>query len=97
MLSGAVARASHWLTGAGSLCSSLCQQAEAALQLEYSRRGKLWAPGVLDRELHRAWLVCLALHWVHEVCSAGGSRGLLFAASLLLCEETQCASTDQQW
>lgn len=75
MLSGAVARASHWLTGAGSLCSSLCQQAEAALQLEYSRRGRLWAPGVLDRELHSVTCVPSALHWVHEGCSTGGLGG----------------------
>lgn len=45
MLSGHVARASHWLTAAAGLCSSLTQQAEASLQLEYSRRGRLWAPG----------------------------------------------------
>jgi hypothetical protein len=45
MLSGAVARAGHWVEGATGLCSSLSQQAEAALQLEYSRRGSLWAPG----------------------------------------------------
>jgi len=45
MLSGHVARAGHWLSAAASLVSSLSQQAEASLQLEYSRRGRLWAPG----------------------------------------------------
>jgi hypothetical protein len=48
MLSGHVARASHWLAAARGLLSGAAQLSEAALQLEYSRRGQLWAPGMPD-------------------------------------------------
>eukprot|EP00775_Hariotina_reticulata_P008457 gene8457-8641_t len=46
VLSGLLARCQHWCAGAAGVLSSLATVGEAALQLEYSRQGRLWAPGV---------------------------------------------------
>jgi hypothetical protein len=45
VLYGLCNRSQQWCAAAGVLLSGVSQLGEAALQLEYSRRGRLWAPG----------------------------------------------------
>jgi hypothetical protein len=45
VLYGLCNRSQHWCSAAAGLLSGVSQLGEAALQLEYSRRGRLWAPG----------------------------------------------------
>jgi hypothetical protein len=45
VLYGLCNRSQQWCSSAAGLLSGVSQLGEAALQLEYSRRGRLWAPG----------------------------------------------------
>ncbi|WIA17719.1 hypothetical protein OEZ85_009236 [Tetradesmus obliquus] len=48
VLSGLVTRSRHWASSAAGLLAGVSRLGEAALQLEFSRRGRLWAPGMPD-------------------------------------------------
>eukprot|EP00879_Flechtneria_rotunda_P006639 GHRR01006978.1.p1 GENE.GHRR01006978.1~~GHRR01006978.1.p1 ORF type:complete len:1878 (+),score=874.03 GHRR01006978.1:131-5635(+) len=48
VLSGLLARSHQWVISAAGILRQVSNLSEAAVQLEYSRRGKLWAPGVSD-------------------------------------------------
>ncbi|WIA38028.1 hypothetical protein OEZ86_001399 [Tetradesmus obliquus] len=48
VLSGLVTRSRHWSSSAAGLLAGVSRLGEAALQLEFSRRGRLWAPGMPD-------------------------------------------------
>lgn len=66
-LASLLAARSAWLDGAGRVAAGVCHVLEAAVQLEASRRGRLWEPGAAAGEFCQ---LLLLLHCVVPRLSA---------------------------